>query len=211
MKKLATWVLAALVLPLSAWAAQFEEGTHYEVIAEQATAKPEVKEFFSFYCPACFGFEPKVQALSKKLPAGTELKKVHVDFLRHASPEIQNTVVRAYLVAKNLGKGDEAASALFNHIHVDRKSFASDEDIKAVVVGLGIDAATYDKAIKSFTVVGAAKQMKKDQDNLTSRRVLSGVPMFVVNGKYKILNQGLSRDNQEQEFNELVAYLLTLK
>lgn len=211
MKKLSAWVLAALVLPLSVFAAQFEEGKHYEVIAEQATAKPEVKEFFSFYCPACFGFEPKVQALSKKLPEGVELKKVHVDFLRQASPETQNTMARAYLVGKNLGKGNDVASALFNHIHVEHKAFSSDDDVKAVVVAAGVDAATYDKAIKSFAVVGAAKQMKKDQDNLSNRRVLSGVPMFVVNGKYKILNQGLSRDNQDQEFNELVSYLLTLK
>lgn len=75
MKKLTALLVGALLLPLAAFAAQFEEGKHYEVISEQATAKPEVKEYFSFYCPACFGFEPKVQALAKQLPVGAELKK----------------------------------------------------------------------------------------------------------------------------------------
>jgi thiol:disulfide interchange protein DsbA len=209
MKKLTALLVGALLLPVAVLAAQFEEGKHYEVIAEQATAKPEVKEFFSFYCPACFGFEPKVQALAKQLPAGAELKKVHVDFLQHASPEIQVTLAKAYLVAKNLGKGDQVASAFFNYIHVDRKAFANDDDIKALVVATGIDAGTYDKAIKSFTVAGGAKQMKKEQDALSARRVLTGVPTFVVNGKYKILNQGLSRENQDEEFKQLVNFLLT--
>jgi thiol:disulfide interchange protein DsbA len=209
MKKLTALLVGALLLPVAVFAAKFEEGKHYEIISEQATAKPEVKEFFSFYCPACFGYEPKVQALAKQLPAGAELKKVHVDFLQHASPEIQATLAKAYLVAKNLGKGDTVASAIFNHIHIDRKAFANDDDIKALVVASGVDADTYDKAIKSFTVVGGAKQMKKEQDSLSSRRVLTGVPTFIVNGKYKILNQGLSRDNQDEEFKQLINFLLS--
>jgi thiol:disulfide interchange protein DsbA len=209
MKKLTALLVGALLLPVAVFAAQFEEGKHYEVVSEQATAKPEIKEFFSFYCPACFAYEPKVQALAKQLPAGTELKKVHVDFLQHASPEIQVTLAKAYLVAKNLGKGDQVASAFFNHVHVDRKSFANDDDIKAVVVATGVDADTYDKAIKSFTVVGGAKQMKKEQDALSARRVLTSVPTFIINGKYKILSQGLSRENQDEEFKQLVNFLLT--
>lgn len=209
MKKLTSWVLGAVLLPFSAMAAQFVEGKHYEVIAEQATAKPEVKEFFSFYCPACFSFESKVQALSKQLPEGVEVKKVHVDFMRQSSPEIQNAMARALLVGKNLGKGNEVANAIFNHIHGDRKAFASEADVKEVALKAGIDGATYDKAIKSFAIVGASKQMKKDQDNYTSRRLLTGVPMFVVNGKYKILNEGFSRENQDKEFSELINYLLS--
>jgi thiol:disulfide interchange protein DsbA len=209
MKKLTALLVGALLLPVAVFAAQFEAGKHYEVISEQATAKPEVKEYFSYYCPACFSFEPKVQALAKQLPAGAELKKVHVDFLQHAKPEIQVSLAKAYLVGKNLGKGDDISNAFFKHIHVDRKTFASDDDIKAVVVASGVDAETYDKAIKSFTVAGAAKQMKKEQDALSARRVLTSVPTFIVNGKYKVLTQGLSRDNQDEEFKQLVNFLLT--
>ena len=43
MKKLLSVVVLTLLLPFTALA-QYEEGKHYEVIAEQATAKPEVKE-----------------------------------------------------------------------------------------------------------------------------------------------------------------------
>ena len=48
MKKL--FVLAmALLLPLTACAeAKYEQGKQYDVVADVATSKPEVKEFFSF-------------------------------------------------------------------------------------------------------------------------------------------------------------------
>ena len=55
MKKI--WLLLSLVLllPLQACAQEkWREGTHYKVIAEQATEKKEVLEFFSFWCPHCF-------------------------------------------------------------------------------------------------------------------------------------------------------------
>jgi protein dithiol oxidoreductase (disulfide-forming) len=208
MKKFAVWFLAAL-LPLgSAVAAGFEAGKHYDVIAEQATPKAEVKEYFSFYCGGCNAFEPIAQSVAKKLPDGVEFKKVHVDFIRAASPELQNTLARAYLVAKNLGKGDQVASAIFNQIHRARAPFANETDIRNLVLLHDIDAETYDKAMKSFSVRGAANQMKKEQDELSERRVLTGVPMVVVNGKYKINNAALDSRNMEAQLQELIAYLL---
>ncbi len=59
MKKLLSFILAFCLVPAAlAVGGPYEEGTHYEVIAEQGTAKPEVKEYFSFYCPHCFAFDP---------------------------------------------------------------------------------------------------------------------------------------------------------
>lgn len=211
MKKLLSVCALALMLPLAACAdvgAKFEEGKHYEVIAEQPTAKPEVKEFFSFYCGGCSAFEPVAQSIAKKLPQDAEFKKVHVDFIRAASPELQNALARAYLVAKNLGKGDQVASAIFNQIHRNRAPFANENDIRSLVLIHDIDAETYDKAIKSFSIRGAANQMKKEQDELSNRRVLTGVPMLVVNGKYKIKNEALDSRNYEQEMQQLIDYLL---
>lgn len=207
MKKIFALLAMAFLLPL-AQAAQFEEGKHYEVIAGQGTAKPEVKEYFSFYCGGCNAFEPIAQSVAKKLPAGVEFKKSHVDFIRAASPEIQNALARAYLVAKSSGKGDAVASAIFNQIHRSRVPFTNENDIRSLVLLHDIDGETYDKAMKSFSVRGAANQMKKEQDDLSNRRVLSGVPMLIVNGKYKINNAALSNKNMEAELQQLIAFLL---
>ena len=204
----ASWLLLAL-LPLSVFAAErFVEEKHFEVIAEQATAKPEVKEYFSFYCGGCNAFEPVAQSVAQKLPAGVEFKKSHVDFLRAATPEIQDALVRSYLVAKNLGKGDKVSSAIFNQIHRFRVPFKTEQDIRSLMMLHDIEAETYDSAMKSFAIRGAAKQMKKEQDELSERGVLTGVPTLIVNGKYKINNQSLSTANMEAELLDLINYLL---
>ena len=63
MIKLVKAALMAMTLGLAAnaTAVQYEEGKHYETIDARASKKPEVKEFFSFYCPACNNFEPVVR------------------------------------------------------------------------------------------------------------------------------------------------------
>ena len=209
MKKLFSVFALALLLPLAACANdKFEQGKHYDVIAETTTAKPEVKEYFSFYCGGCNAFEPIAQRLAKKLPENVEFKKSHVDFIRAASPDIQNALTRAYLVAKNLGKGDQVANAIFNQIHRARAPFANENDIRNLVLIHDIDGETFDKAMKSFSVRGAANQMKKEQDALSERRVLTGVPMLVVNGKYRINNAALDQRNIEAEMQQLITYLL---
>lgn len=209
MKKWLVAAAAALLLPLSAVASNFQLGKHYEVIAEQKTAKPEVKEYFSFFCGGCYAFEPIAQRLAQSLPEGVEFKKSHVDFIRAASPEIQNALARAYVVAKNLGKGDQVSTAIFNQIHRSRVPFRSEDDIRNLVLVNDIDGETYDKAMRSFGVRGAVNQMMKEQQELSDRRVLTGVPMLVVNGKYKILNESLNQRNMQQEMQQLVEYLLS--
>jgi len=208
MIKRAAILLLSVLLPLSVQADQFEQGKHYEVISEQATARPEVKEYFSFYCGGCNAFEPVAQSIAANLPDNTPFKKVHVDFIRAASPDIQNMLARAYLVAKKLDKGDEVASAIFNRIHRSRMPFTNEADIRSLVLLHGIDGDTYDKAIKSFSIMGAAKQMKKEQNELSESRILTGVPMLVVNGKYKINNAALDNRNLQQEMQQLINYLL---
>lgn len=208
MKKWLVAAAAAVLLPLSAVASNFQVGKHYEVIAEQKTAKPEVKEYFSFFCGGCYAFEPIAQRLAQSLPEGVEFKKSHVDFIRAASPEIQNALARAYVVAKNLGKGDQVSTAIFNQIHRSRVPFRSEDDIRNLVLVNDIDGETYDKAMRSFGVRGAVNQMMKEQQELSERRVLTGVPMLVVNGKYKILNESLNQRNMQQEMQQLVEYLL---
>jgi len=209
MKKWLVAAAAAVLLPLSAVASNFQVGKHYEVIAEQKTAKPEVKEYFSFFCGGCYAFEPIAQRLAQSLPEGVEFKKSHVDFIRAASPEIQNALARAYVVAKNLGKGDQVSTAIFNQIHRSRVPFRSEDDIRNLVLVNDIDGETYDKAMRSFGVRGAVNQMMKEQQELSDRRVLTGVPMLVVNGKYKILNESLNQRNMQQEMQQLVEYLLS--
>lgn len=208
MNKWLVAVVATMMLPLSVLANNFQQGKHYEVVASQKTATPEVKKYFSFYCGGCYAFEPLAQSLARNLPEGAEFKSVHVDFIRAAAPDIQNALARAYVSARNLGKGDQMATAIFNQIHRNRVPFRTEADVRSLALINDIDAEAFDRAMRSFAVRGAVGQMAKDQETLSNSRVLTGVPMLLVNGKYKIINESLNPRNMQNELQALVEYLL---
>ncbi|WP_199609926.1 thiol:disulfide interchange protein DsbA/DsbL [Flocculibacter collagenilyticus] len=211
MKKLITLIFITLLLPLTACAKQFEEGTHYTTFEGMESSKPEVKEYFSFYCPHCFNFEPLVKSIKGNLPEGVKFEKSHVDFLRAASPEIQHALTRAMVVAKHLKMEDKLNKAIFEYIHKQRAPFTSEKDIRNLFVLQGVDGEKFDKLMKSFPVKGKANAMKKSQDELTRRGVLTSVPTFIVNGKYKIIFDDLDRNNFEAELKALIAHLSAKK
>lgn len=208
MKTLFALLVATVLLAAPAHAQTFVEGKHYEVIAEQGTDKPELKEYFSFFCGGCASIEPVVQQISDNLPQGTQFKKVHVDFVRGASPEVQNTLARAYIVADALDRGHAFSTAVFNHIHRQRQQIRNDNDVRTIAMGVGITAEEYDSRINSFPVRMGATVMRNEQNELSRSRVLTGVPTFVINGKYKINNSNLDGRNFASELEQLVDYLL---
>lgn len=210
MKKYLIALLAVVLLPLSANAAKWEEGKHYSVVPTQKTNKAEVREYFSYYCPACRGFEAYLPEIEKALPDNASLKKTHVDFMGHTSPEIQFMISTAHTVAEKTGVAKPFASALFNHLQTKRQAIANQADLKALYVSVGGNGDKFDKGMKSFSVVGEAKRNKKVQDKLSKGRYVKSVPTFVVNGKYVVNSRSLNQDNFIQEYNELISYLLTL-
>lgn len=209
MKKLVS-LFVMLVLPFMASATNYQEGTHYTVVSEQATKKPEVREFFSFYCPHCFQFEPFMASVKKKLPEDVKFEFNHVDFLRGASPTMQQTLSKAVVVAEQMGMESKLMNAIFKYIHVQRAVLTSEKDIRNVFVLNGADGEKFDKLMKSFGVNSKAKQMKKKQDYYAKSGGLTAVPAVIVNGRYRIEAKGLDKNNFEQDYNNLVKYLLAL-
>jgi thiol:disulfide interchange protein DsbA len=210
MKKLVS-LFAMLLLPVVAFAADYTEGKQYTKVSEELSAKPEVREFFSFYCPHCFQFEPFMASLKTNLPAGVKFEMNHVDFLRAASPKVQQSLSKAVVVAHQMGMEKKLIGALFNYIHVQKAVFTSEKDIRNVFVLNGADGEKFDKLMKSFGVASKAKIMKKQQDYFSKKGALTGVPTVIVNGKYRVDPKGLGNGNFEQEYLKLVNYLLTLK
>ncbi len=201
----------ALLLPFMVSAADYQEGKQYTQISEKISNKSEVREYFSFYCQHCFRFEPFMAQVKKELPNGTKFERNHVDFLRAASPEIQFMLSKSVVVAQQLKMEKKLVNAMFNYIHVQRAMFSSEKDIRNVFVLNGADGEKFDKLMKSFSVNSQAKKMKKYQEELTKKRVLSSVPTIVVNGKYRINTKELDKNDFENDYKKLVMHLLTLK
>lgn len=201
MRKIFALIMGLILFPLSAQAVDFKEGVHYEVVKQTATATPEVKEFFSFYCPHCFKFEPLMSNLKQQLPAQVAIKKVHVNFLgKEMGPEL----TQAYAAAEILQVEDKLSSLIFDQIHTQGKNINGREGVIELFEKAGISKQEAAGALASFPVSGIASQMKRDTETFAIR----GVPTLIVNGKYKV-NTGSVRSNTE--FVELVTFLTQKK
>lgn len=203
---LAVFPLTANALPLL-----YQEGTHFEVIQDKKTEKPEVREFFSFYCPHCYRFEPLLHDISPKLSHGQGIKKSHVNFLRGATPEVQNALTRAMVAGIKLKVEDKVMKAIFDYIHKSRANFGSEKDILNLLQTAGLDREQFEKAMNSFMVKTEAKRMEKLQNELTQSGKLNSVPTIVVNGKYKVKMESLrNAKDVTSELTKLIDFLLSL-
>ena len=203
----AVLMAATLGLAANASAVQYEEGKHYETIDARASKKPEVKEFFSFYCPHCNNFEPVVKELKTLLKDGVKFKKSHVDFSGPRDPEIQTILAQGYATANVLPQKDALVAAVFNHIHGKRARINELADMKDIFVSQGVSAEDFDKYYNSFSVRTMASKMKRDQEYYQQKGALKGVPTFIVNGKYRVILGADSGISDAKSMADLINYL----
>ncbi len=203
-------LIAILLMPLFAGATDYQEGKHYVKVKEITVAAPEVREYFSFYCPHCFRFEPLIAEVKKALPDGVKLVKNHVDFLPGASRKMQSLLTKALITAQEMDIAESQIAAIFKYIHVHRAVFTSIKDVRNVFVFNGADGEQFDKLMASEKVAKAAEEMKQNQDTLAQSGDLKSVPTIIVNGKYMIHAHDLDKDNFVEDYNNLVKYLLSL-
>ena len=201
MKKLLFAVLALIMWPAAAQ--DFKEGVHYEVIAETATAKPEAIEFFSFYCGACFRYEPIAAALKEAYPDSFRKSPVPV-----GNDEFAKSILRATVVAERLKVAEGFSSMFFRRQHVERNPVMTVQDLQDILRAQGLADDQVNKAMSSFMVKVAADRIEKEAEKYDVRVT----PTFIVNGKYRINPQGLG-DSQDfsADMVKLVGYLLEQK
>ena len=207
MKALFKAAVLALMLPVAAFANQFEEGLHYEVISDRATKTPEVNEFFSFYCPACNNMENVIVDLKPLLNKNVKFKKTHVNFMGGYSIENQDMLSQALATAGALPEKDKLVAGIFNHIHGERKKINEVADVKDIFVAKGVDAAKFEKYYKSFGVRTKAKKMNKEQNFFKGKGALKSVPTFIVNGKYRVNFGGKTGISSAEDMAKLINFL----
>jgi len=210
-KIISTFAITLLLsTSFSGFAAKFEAGKHYSVIAEKKSSRQELTEYFSYYCPTCRAYEPYLDDFKKIIPEQAKFNKVHVDFMGHTSADIQFMLSKALIIAEKMAIDGQFSAAIFKYLQTDRAIITNENDIRNIFVLSGGDGKSFDQGMKSFSVIGQAKKEKKIQDELSKNRQLTSVPTMVVNGKYLIDSKSLDRNNFFAEYNELVSYLFTL-
>ena len=197
MKKLFAF-FSLIMLSLSAHAAKFNEGEHYKVLDLEASKKPVVTEFFSFYCPHCNSFEPIIQQLKQQLPKDAKLQKNHVSFM---GGNMGLPMSKAYATMIALKVEDKMVPVMFNRIHNMRKAPRDDAELRQIFLDEGVDAKKFDAAYNGFAVDSMVRRF----DKAFKDSGLSGVPAVVVNNRYLVEAQGIS---SLDEYFELVNFLL---
>lgn len=180
---------------------KYQPGVHYFAIdppqpMSPAGDKVEVIEVFSYACPHCATFEPVVSAWRKRMPATAKF-----DYLPAAWNPQWETFARVYYAAEALGIADKTHDAFFKALHLERRQFASLEDIAQWHAGYGVTAEAFLAATKSFAVetkVGRSRQM-------VPRWQVDGTPSVVVAGKYRVT--GESAGSYDKVF-EVVDFLV---
>ncbi|CUA88813.1 thiol:disulfide interchange protein DsbA/DsbL [Pseudidiomarina woesei] len=183
MKTLLIGFLALLVMPLSAQANEekFKEGVHYKVIAEEGTKRPEVREFFSYYCIHCYRFEVVAAAMKEAYP--TSFEKSHI-----VSHPTLRLMARGMVAAKLFKKEEPIGKAFYQRIHDQKKQITSEEDLQAIFHVHGIEAEKFEKAMSHPLVEKQVNEMERNMNKYN----IKATPTFIVNGKYEIITSGFN-------------------
>jgi protein dithiol oxidoreductase (disulfide-forming) len=166
----------------------WQEGTNYtRLVPAQPTAVPsgqvEVLEFFWYACPHCYALDPLIETWKKTKPAYVSFSRVPVMW-----SEGHRSLARLYYTLDSMGKLNDLHAAIWKEIHVKNDPLidlgnndAKSEQIQsAFVQTLGVSKEAFQTAYRSFAVETELQRA----DQLVQRYRISGVPTFVINGKY---------------------------
>lgn len=193
--------------PRSPAASKFKEGVNYTRLSptQPVNVSPDqvqIVEFFWYGCPHCYALDPKLEAWRKgAAPAG---KPDYVVFTRvpGAWSDIARFHARFYFAAESLGKLEELHPLIFKAIHEENNPLNTVDKAREFFAAHGVDAQAFQKNFGAMSL-----ERKLDEANTFAQRSrVTGVPMFVVNGKF-VLDVGTAggEDQLIQLLNELAG------
>lgn len=171
--------------------------------------EPEVIEFFSFGCPACYEMQYTYKLPSKlksALPKGVKFKEIPVSL---GETKMEAEIAKAWALAQMLKVQDKVREPIYNAVrnaiinHLTNSP--SREDLRKIFLNAGVKAEGFN-AIDSFAVNAKVQEQTK----LIEALKITGTPTFVVNQKYTVNTQKLPRTNVDAFFNSYLDTILAL-
>ncbi|MCK4492543.1 MAG: thiol:disulfide interchange protein DsbA/DsbL [Methylococcales bacterium] len=178
----------------------YAEGKGYELISPPQpvndTSKVEVLEFFWYGCPHCYHLEPQLDKWLAKKPD-------NVNYIRQPAAFNQQWAdhAKAYFIAESLGVVDQVHADFFDAIQNKKQKLQTESQLADFFVAHGVDREKFVKTFKSFLIDTKVRQAKK----MPARYGITGVPVLIVNGKYKISSKSAgSQENMIKVLKELI-------
>lgn len=172
---------AASLLALPAHAANYQAGKHYVVLNSPVPVsqpgKIEVVELFWYGCPHCYQFEPVMNAWVETLPEDVNVVRIPALF-----GGVWNTHGQLFITLEAMKVDPAVHEAVFAALHREGRKLASPEEMAEFLAGQGVDRDAFLKTYNSFGVKSQMEKAKK----LAMAYQVTGVPVLVVNGKYRL-------------------------
>ena len=171
--------LAAGSATLSASAADPQAGAQYLVLPSvqptDAGNKIEVIEFFAYYCPHCYAFEPALEAWAKKQGDNIVFKRVHIQGGASVLPQ-----QRLFYTLDAMGLLNQYHQKVFDAMHQQHLRLSSDEQVFDWVASSGIDRAKFVDTYRSFGIQAKLRRAAAMMDSYGVDRW----PLVVVDGRF---------------------------
>ncbi|MFL6676307.1 MAG: thiol:disulfide interchange protein DsbA/DsbL [Massilia sp.] len=205
---------ALLALAGSATAAPAEPkaGAQYLVLPEPrntdaGSGAVEVVEFFAYYCPHCYAFEPLLSAWVKKQGSNIVFRRVHVPRDPGVLPQ-----QRLFYTLESMGLLEQYHDKVFGAMHVDRLRLASDEQVFDWAGKAGIDRARFVDTYRSF---GVQAKLRRAGQMVEDYRV-NYWPLVAIDGRFitspSQANEGVTEPRteaqQQQAALQVMDYLV---
>jgi thiol:disulfide interchange protein DsbA len=178
-----------------------QAGTQYQLVSPvqppESKTKVEVIEFFWYGCPHCYAFEPYIEPWIKKVPSDVLFHRVPAVFNQSWIPHAQ-----LYYSLEVLGEVDRLHGLIFDTIHKQHQTLATEATIGDFLEKNGVDRKKFTEAFNSFSV--ASKVQHSVQ--LQGAYKLDGVPTMGIDGRY--MTSAPMNGNSHEAVLPVVDYLI---
>ena len=170
----------ASLFGMAAHAESIQAGKEYvELASPVPVSKPgkiEVVELFWYGCPHCYQFESTINPWVEQLPEDVNFVRIPALF-----GGVWNAHGQLFITLENMQVEQKVHDAIFNAIHKQGKKLATPDEMAEFLADQGLDKDAFLKTYNSFGVKGQMEKAKK----LAMAYQISGVPVMIVNGKYR--------------------------
>ncbi|MDB5801092.1 MAG: oxidoreductase [Rhodocyclales bacterium] len=147
----------------------------------------EVIEFFSYACPHCSAFDPKLSKWRSEQGKDVVFRRVPVGFGRAE----WGVLGRLYLTLNTMGLSDKLDSKVFEAIHKSYLKLENEKIRNDWLTSVGVDVKKFNDTWRSF---GIETKNKRAEQMVEAYRVQS-VPTLIIDGRYVPTDSGVTGED----------------